>query len=171
MWSCVSAIEGVGGHLHYDTLIKQQLPYDQNTKRWNKHESTDLDEEKIIRRWRRVLRMGGRNMPDSLAHVTLAASSLSPGMLQQLQKERSFLLPPPIPPHKRKANPWKFWLLSDYREYNLFPWQKRSWSRHQYCGTVMIYCGSCSYFGNVLVPVLAPVPVPVPDPDLFSTDF
>jgi hypothetical protein len=64
-------------------------------------------------------------MPDSLAHVTLAASSLSPGMLQQLQKERSFLRPPSPPPKKRKANPRKFWLLSDYREYDLFPWQKK----------------------------------------------
>jgi hypothetical protein len=66
-------------------------------------------------------------MPDSLAHVTLAASPLSPGMLQQLQKERSFLLPPliPPPPHKRKANPRKFWLLSEYSECDSFPWQKK----------------------------------------------
>jgi hypothetical protein len=35
----------------------------------------------------------------------------------------------------------------------------------------MINCGSgsASYFGAVLVPVLAPVPIP--DPDLFSTVF
>jgi hypothetical protein len=39
----------------------------------------------------------------------------------------------------------------------------------QCCGTVMIYCGSGSYFGEVLVPV--PAPVPIPDPDLFSTVF
>ncbi len=36
----------------------------------------------------------------------------------------------------------------------------------QCCGTVMIYCGSGSYFDKVLVPVPAQVPVPVPDPDL-----
>jgi hypothetical protein len=40
----------------------------------------------------------------------------------------------------------------------------------QDCGTVMIYCGSCSSydFGKVSGPVLAPgvpAPVPVPDPD------
>jgi hypothetical protein len=34
-------------------------------------------------------------------------------------------------------------------------------------GTVMIYCGSGSYCGKVLVPVLDPFP----DPDLFSTVF
>jgi hypothetical protein len=35
--------------------------------------------------------------------------------------------------------------------------------RHSQCGTVMIYCGSDSYFGKVLVPV--------PDPELISTVF
>jgi hypothetical protein len=35
----------------------------------------------------------------------------------------------------------------------------------------MIYCGSGSYFGKVLVPVPALVPVPIPDPDLLSTVF
>jgi hypothetical protein len=37
----------------------------------------------------------------------------------------------------------------------------------QCCETVMIYCGSGSYFGKVLVPF----PVPVPDLDLFGTVF
>jgi hypothetical protein len=43
----------------------------------------------------------------------------------------------------------------------------------QCCGTLMIYCGSASgsYFGQVLVPVLALGPVPVLNLDLFSTVF
>ncbi len=32
----------------------------------------------------------------------------------------------------------------------------------------MIFCGSGSYFGKVLVPVPVPIPVPVPDPDLLA---
>jgi hypothetical protein len=35
----------------------------------------------------------------------------------------------------------------------------------------MVYCGSGSFFGKVLVPVPTPVPVPVPDPVLFSIVF
>jgi hypothetical protein len=34
---------------------------------------------------------------------------------------------------------------------------------HQYCGTVIIYFGSGSYFVKVLVPVPFPVPVLFPD--------
>jgi hypothetical protein len=52
---------------------------------------------------------------------------------------------------------------------------KGSTKKIQYCGTIMIYCGSGSgsYFGKVLVsvPVPVPIPVPVPDPGLFSTLF
>ncbi len=35
----------------------------------------------------------------------------------------------------------------------------------------MIYCGSGSYCGKVLVPVPALVPVPMPDPGLLTTVF
>ncbi len=55
----------------------------------------------------------------------------------------------------------------------------RGWGvpKKQFCRTVIIYCGSGSFFDKVLVPVLAPVPVmaPVPvqvlDPDLFRQSF
>jgi hypothetical protein len=35
----------------------------------------------------------------------------------------------------------------------------------------MIYCGSGSYFGKVLLPVPAPVPFPVQEPGLLSKQF
>ncbi len=74
-----------------------------------------------------------------------------PGCFNSCRKSGHSCYPPlPLPPPPKKANPRKFWLLSDYREYDLFPWQKWSWYRHQCCGTVMIYCGSGSYFGKVL---------------------
>jgi hypothetical protein len=49
------------------------------------------------------------------------------------------------------------------------------WAKKHCCGTVMIYCGSGSYFGKILIahpaPVQVPDPVPVPDPYLFNTVF
>ncbi len=39
----------------------------------------------------------------------------------------------------------------------------------QYCGPVMIYCGSGSDFGNASVPV--PDPVSIPDPDYIKQFF
>jgi hypothetical protein len=51
--------------------------------------------------------------------------------------------------------------------------EKKTQCLNQCCVTVMIYCGSGSYFRKVLVavPALVPIPIPDPDPDIFSPVF